>query len=101
MTACNKAGIPTKVITHLNVEYQTTIYILTSWRDIALWFIPGLKYRVNILHLLAHGVPPQCIAILKVKLNCLLHIILDLYPKLVSLQPILGFQFHNDAILLS
>ena len=89
-----------KILTHLNVEDQMTLDLLISWRYIALWFLPGIKCRANSLHLLTHRVPPQCIPIFKVKLNFLLHIIRDLYPKLISLQPIIGFYFYNDAVPL-
>ena len=60
----------------------------------------GLKCRANVLHILAHRVLPQCITILMVKINCLLHILWYIYPELVSLQPILGFHFCNYTVPL-
>ena len=74
--------------------------ILIYWRDIALWFLPGLKCRAKILNLLANVVPTECITTITAKLNFLLHIIWELYTKLVSLQPILRFHFRNYAIPL-
>ena len=77
-----------------------TLNILISWRDIDLWFLPGNKCRANVLHILAHGVLPKFITILTVELNFLIHILWDLYPKLVSLQPILVFHIRNYTITL-
>ena len=93
VATCEKEGLSVRVLTHLNVEDQITLYLLISWRDVTLWFLPGIKCRSNILHISEHGVPPQCIAILAVKLNFLLHIIWEIFPKVASLQPILGFHF--------
>ena len=100
MTTYDKAGLSEKVLTHLNIEYQITLDLLISWRDITLWFLPGFSCRANVLNILAHRVPEKCINILTVKLDCLLHIIWDIYLKLVSLQPILGFYFYNYAVPL-
>ena len=80
-----------------NIERVIPIY---AWRDITLWFLPEKKFRMHVLHLLAHGVPPQCITILTVSLNCLLHIIWNLYPELLSLQLIFGNHSCNYVILL-
>ena len=98
VTTYNKAGLSTKFIPHLNIRYQMALDLLIYWRDIVLWFLPVIKCRANVLHLLTHLVPQQCIPILTVKINCLLHILRDLYPELVSLQPILGFYLCNDLV---
>ena len=95
---CNEAVLSAKFITYLNANYQMTLYLLISWRDISLWFFPGLKCRSKNVHLLVHSVPPQCITILAFDLNWLLCIIWYLYPELVSLQLILGFRFCNYVI---
>ena len=95
VTACNEAGLSAEFLPHINIEYQMSLDLLISWRDITLCFLTGIKCRENVLLLLAHCVPPQYIPIIMVELNCFLHILWDLYPKLVSLQPILGFHFFN------
>ena len=100
MTNCDEVVLSEKFLAYLNVKDQITLDLLISWMDIALWFLPGIKCRANVLHLLEHGVPQQCITILTVELNLLLHLIWDLYPELVSLQPILGLHFRKDAIPL-
>ena len=74
--------------------------LLISWRYIALLFILGVKCRANVLHILTHRVPPQCIPMFTIKLNYLLHTLWELYPELVSLQPIIGFHFCNYAVPL-
>ena len=76
------------------------LYLLISWRYIAIWFLPRLKFRTKVLNLLIHLVPPQCIPIFMVGLNFLLHILRYLYPKLVSIHPILGFHVCNYAVPL-
>ena len=101
VTTCDEAVLLEKVLTHLNFKDQMTLDILISWSDISLWFLPWIKCRANILYILAHGVPRQCIIILAVELNFLLHIIWEFYPELVSLQPILGFYFCNYVIPFS
>ena len=72
--------------------------LLISWRCITLWFISGIKFRTKVFHLLTHRFPPQCIPIFTIEINFLLHILRDLYPKLVSLQPILEFRFFNYLV---
>ena len=72
-----------------------TLDLLISCRDITLWFLLGLKFRANVIRVLTKPIPPQCITILLIKIDCLLCIIWDLYPELVILQPILGFHFFK------
>ena len=100
MTACDAAGLLTKVLPHLNIKYKMALDLMISWRYITLWFLPGIKFRADILHILTHRVPPQCIPIFTVKLNCLLHILRDLYTELVSIQQIIEFYFCNYAVPL-
>ena len=57
--ACNETFLLETFLTRLNAEDQMTLYLPISWRGVVLFFLPGLKYRANALHLLAHSVPPQ------------------------------------------
>ena len=91
----DEAGVSKKFLTHINVEYQMTLDLLISCRDITLWFLLGLKFRANVIRVLTQPIPPQCITILLIEIDCLLCIIWDLYPELVILQPIIGFYFCN------
>ena len=66
-----RSGLSAKALTHINVEDQMTVDLLISWRYTGLWFLPGIKFRENVIHILAHWIPPQFITILTVKMNCL------------------------------
>ena len=100
MTTCREAVLSAKVLTHINVEDQMTLDLLISWRYITLWFLPGLKCRANVIHILSHWIPPQCITIIMAELNSLIHILWDPYPELVSLRRIIGLHFRNYIIPL-
>ena len=97
-TKFSKRSFQNKILPHLNIKYQIAFDILISWKVIDIWFLLGIKLRANFLHILTHRVPPQCIPILTVVINCLLHILRNLHPKIVSLQSILGFHFCNYAV---
>ena len=100
MAARHKSGLPAEILPHFDVKHHMTFDLLvTGWylRDA---LFPDLEGLSNIFHLLANGLPPQAVTILMVQLFRLLYRFRYPDPKLVSSNPVLGFDFGNYPVVL-
>ena len=58
MSPGDKSGFVAKVLSHFDIKNEVTLDLLVSYRDGILRFVPNLKSRPDIPHLLAYSIPP-------------------------------------------
>ena len=97
MTA-HKLSLPAEVLPHFDIKHHMAFELLEPGWYLQDALFPDPESRSNIFHLLANCLPPQVVTILMVQLFRLLYRLWYPDPKLVSLNPVLGFDFGNYLV---
>ena len=98
MAARHKSGLSAVVLPHFDIKHHMTFDLLVPGWYLQDVLFPDLESQSNIFCLLANRLPPQVVTILVVQLFRLLYRFWYPDPRLVSLNPVLGFDFSNYLV---
>ena len=100
MSASQKSSFSSKVLPHLDIEYQVAFYLLVARRYIFCWLFSNLEHGSYGFHFLQDRVPPEGVSVFGFKSPCLLNGFRYLNPKFVCANPIFGFYLCYDRVPL-
>ena len=100
MPSGHETSLSPEVLTHLYIENQVTLDLLVSDGHFIQSFLPCFEGRAYILHFLAYGIPPKCVAIFCVESLRLLDRLWDFNAELVRSHPIFGLDLGDYPIPL-